>query len=45
MWFLNWKGVAVSKLGNMVNMYLLFQQFASDRRDDEGNTAYTGDTG
>jgi hypothetical protein len=33
--FLKWKGIAVSKLGNMVNRRLLFQQFASDRRDDD----------
>ena len=31
---LKWKGIAMSKMGNMANKQVLYQQFAVDRGDD-----------
>jgi hypothetical protein len=37
---LKWKGIAVSKMGNMANKQELYQQFAGNRGDDDlGNPA------
>ncbi len=36
---LHWKGVPVSKMGNVVNRRVLYQQFADGGEEEEGDTS------